>query len=220
MKKGISAFSSLLPLSLLGSLAHAAPMLEEVVVTAQLRAQSLQDVPVSVSAIGGEKMMEAGIAKIEDLQAYVPNFTMSESGIGTDIYIRGIGSGENQGFEQSVGMYVDGIAYGRAQLARAPFLDLSRVEVLRGPQNILLGKNSIAGAISIQTANPSEYAEGNVQVTYEPEQNERIIDLVVSGPINDRLGYRFAVRKRELRLYGKLGVGSRRSSARRRNLPH
>uniref|UniRef100_UPI002A8327E7 hypothetical protein n=1 Tax=Zhongshania sp. TaxID=1971902 RepID=UPI002A8327E7 len=66
MKKGISAFSSLLPLSLLGSLAHAAPMLEEVVVTAQLRAQSLQDVPVSVSAIGGEKMMEAGIAKIED----------------------------------------------------------------------------------------------------------------------------------------------------------
>ncbi len=198
MKKRFSVFSSLLPLSLLGSLAHAAPMLEEVVVTAQLRAQSLQDVPVSVSAIGGEKMMEAGIAKIEDLQAYVPNFTMSESGIGTDIYIRGIGSGENQGFEQSVGMYVDGIAYGRAQLARAPFLDLSRVEVLRGPQNILLGKNSIAGAISIQTANPSEYAEGNVQVTYEPEQNERIIDLVVSGPINDRFGYRFAVRKREL----------------------
>lgn len=198
MKKKISALSFLLPLSLLGSLAHAAPMLEEVIVTAQLRSQSLQDVPVSVSAIGGEKMMEAGIAKIEDLQAYVPNFTMSESGIGTDIYIRGIGSGENQGFEQSVGMYVDGIAYGRAQLARAPFLDLSRVEVLRGPQNILMGKNSIAGAISIQTANPSEYAEGNIQVTYEPEQNERIIDLVVSGPINDRLGYRFAVRKREL----------------------
>ncbi|WP_372865200.1 TonB-dependent receptor plug domain-containing protein, partial [Spongiibacter sp.] len=162
MKKRIRALSPLLPLSLLSSFAQAAPMLEEVVVTAQLREQSLQDVPVSVSAIGGEKMMEAGLSKIEDLQAYVPNFTMSESGIGTDIYIRGIGSGENQGFEQSVGMYVDGIAYGRAQLARAPFLDLSRVEVLRGPQNILLGKNSIAGAISIQTANPTEDAEGNV----------------------------------------------------------
>ncbi|MDX1504661.1 MAG: hypothetical protein R3221_03030, partial [Spongiibacter sp.] len=60
---------------------QAAPMLEEVVVTAQLREQSLQDVPVSVSAISGDKMMEAGLAKIEDLQAYVPNFTMSESGI-------------------------------------------------------------------------------------------------------------------------------------------
>jgi len=195
MKKRISA---LLPLSLVGGLAHAAPVLEEVVVTAQLREQSLQDVPVSVSAIGGEKMMEAGLAKIEDLQAYVPNFTMSESGIGTDIYIRGIGSGENQGFEQSVGMYVDGIYFGRAQLARAPFLDLSRVEVLRGPQNILLGKNSIAGAINIKTADPTEDFEGNVQVTYEPDQNERIVDLVVSGPISDRWSYRFAARKREL----------------------
>ncbi|HCS26984.1 MAG TPA: hypothetical protein DIW43_06000, partial [Spongiibacteraceae bacterium] len=130
-----------LPLLVLAADLHAAAVLEEVVVTAQLREQSLQDVPVSVSAISGDKLMEAGLARIEDLQAYVPNFTMSESGIGTDIYIRGIGSGENQGFEQSVGMYVDGISYGRAQLARAPFLDLSRVEVLRGPQNILLGKN-------------------------------------------------------------------------------
>ena len=197
MKIRIRAASSLLPLLVSGA-AVAGPVLEEVVVTAQLRQQSLQDVPVSVSAIGGEKMMEAGIAKIEDLQAYVPNFTMSESGIGTDIYIRGIGSGENQGFEQSVGMYVDGIYYGRAQLARAPFLDLSRVEVLRGPQNILLGKNSIAGAINIKTADPTEDFEGNVQLTYEPELNERIVDLVLSGPISDRFGYRFAARKREM----------------------
>ena len=88
MKIRIRAASSLLPLLVSGA-AVAGPVLEEVVVTAQLRQQSLQDVPVSVSAIGGEKMMEAGIAKIEDLQAYVPNFTMSESGIGTDIYIIG-----------------------------------------------------------------------------------------------------------------------------------
>jgi iron complex outermembrane recepter protein len=178
--------------------AQSAAVLEEVVVTAQLREQSLQDVPVSVSAIGGEKMMEAGLSKIEDLTAYVPNFTMSESGIGTDIFIRGIGSGENQGFEQSVGMYVDGISYSRAQLARAPFLDLARVEVLRGPQNILLGKNSVAGAISITTADPSEYFEGHTQVTYEPDVNERIVDLILSGPISDTLGFRFAVRKRDL----------------------
>ncbi len=177
--------------------AGAAAVLEEVVVTAQLREQSLQDVPVSVSAVSGEKMMEAGIGRIEDLQAYVPNFTMSESGIGTDIYIRGIGSGENQGFEQSVGMYVDGIYYGRAQLARAPFLDLSRVEVLRGPQNILMGKNSIAGAINITTAQPTEDFEGSVQLTYEPDIGERIVDLVLSGPITDTFGYRFAARKRE-----------------------
>ncbi|MCR8922553.1 Plug domain-containing protein [Dasania sp. GY-MA-18] len=79
-------------------------MLEEVLVTSQYRAESLQDVPVSVSALSGDKMNEAGVMKVEDLQAYVPNFTMSETGIGTNIYIRGIGSGINQGFEQSVGM--------------------------------------------------------------------------------------------------------------------
>ncbi len=181
-----------------GHASLAAPVLEEVVVTAQLREQSLQDVPVSVSAIGGDKMMEAGLSKVEDLSAYVPNFTMSESGIGTDIFIRGIGSGENQGFEQSVGIYVDGVSYSRAQLARAPFLDLARVEVLRGPQNILLGKNSVAGAISITTADPTEEFEGSTQLTYEPEVNERIVDLVLSGPISDSMGYRFAVRARQM----------------------
>ncbi|WP_372758746.1 TonB-dependent receptor plug domain-containing protein, partial [Litorivivens sp.] len=143
-------------------------ILEEVIVTAQLREQSLQDVPVSVSAISGEKLMSAGLNKIEDLQAYIPNLTMTENGIGTSIYIRGIGSGINQGFEQSVGMYVDGIYYGRAQLARAPFLDLARVEVLRGPQNILYGKNSIAGAISIHTAKPADQFEGSFSALYEP----------------------------------------------------
>ncbi|WP_339339785.1 Plug domain-containing protein, partial [uncultured Oceanicoccus sp.] len=94
-----------------------AQVLEEVIVTSQLRAESLQDVPISVTAVSGAKMMEAGIDKIEDLQSYVPNLTMSETGIGTNIYIRGIGSGINQGFEQSTGMYVDGVSYGRAQLS-------------------------------------------------------------------------------------------------------
>ncbi len=171
--------------------------LEEVVVTAQHREQSLQDVPVSVSAIDGGKMMEAGINRLEDLTAYVPNLTVTESGISTDIYIRGIGTGMNQGFEQSVGMYVDGIHYGRAQLARAPFLDLARAEVLRGPQNILQGKNSIAGAVNLITANPAEEFEGLLSVLYEPEFGEQVLDLVLSGPVTDTLGVRFAARLRE-----------------------
>ncbi len=174
-----------------------AAKLEEVVVTAQHRAQSLQDVPVSVSAIGGDKMMEAGINRMEDLQAYVPNLTVTESGISTDIYVRGIGTGMNQGFEQSVGMYVDGIHYGRAQLARAPFLDLERVEVLRGPQNILQGKNSIAGALNIITASPGEEIEGLFSALYEPEFDEKVVDLMVSGPVTDTFGLRFAARLRE-----------------------
>lgn len=175
-----------------------AEVLEEVIVTAQMRAESLQDVPISISAISGAKMMEAGIDKIEDLQAYVPNLTMSETGIGTNIYIRGIGSGINQGFEQSVGMYVDGVSYGRAQLSRAPFLDLERVEVLRGPQNILFGKNSIAGALSVITAKPGDEFEGSVSALYEPDHGEEVYDLVLSGPITDDLGARLAYRNRTM----------------------
>lgn len=182
------------------SVVHAAgsPVLEEVIVTAQLRSQSLQDVPVSVNALSGDKLIEAGIEKIENLQAYIPNFTMSETGIGTNIYIRGIGSGINQGFEQSVGMYFDGVYYGRAQLSRAPFLDLARVEVLRGPQNILYGKNSIAGAVSLLSQRPGEEYEGKVSLLVEPEHGEEIADVVISGPITDHIGARFAMRYRQL----------------------
>ncbi|WP_320838111.1 TonB-dependent receptor [Zhongshania sp.] len=194
--RSISAAYWTLTAAVLSPLANAA-LLEEVVVTAQHRSQSLQDVPVSVSAIGGDKMMEAGINRMEDLQAYVPNLTVTESGISTDIYIRGIGTGMNQGFEQSVGMYVDGIYYGRAQLARAPFLDLARVEVLRGPQNILHGKNSIAGAVNLITADSTEYFEGLLSTLYEPNFEEEVYDLMLSGPLTDTVGVRFAARLRE-----------------------
>ena len=173
-------------------------VLEEVLVTATLRAESLQDVPVSVNAVGSEKLFEAGIDKVEDLQAYVPNLTMSEGGIGTNIYIRGIGSGVNQGFDQSVGMYFDGISYGRAQLSRAPFLDLNRVEVLRGPQNILFGKNSIAGALSLHSARPTQEFEGMSSALYEPSHGETVVDLVLSGPLTNNLGARLALRKRDI----------------------
>ncbi len=119
--------------------------LEEVVVTARKREESLQDVPISINAVGGAKLEEAGINKLEDLQALVPNFQLTETGISTQMYVRGIGTSNNQGFEQSVGTYIDGVYYGRQQLIRAPMFDLARVEVLRGPQSILFGKNSIAG---------------------------------------------------------------------------
>ena len=106
--------------------------------------------------------MTLELQRLEEITAYVPNFVMSETGIGTTIYIRGIGSGINQGFEQSVGMYRDGIYYGRAQLARAPIFDMERVEVLRGPQVTLFRNNSIGGAVSMSAAKPTNEFEGFV----------------------------------------------------------
>ena len=169
-------------------------MLEEVVVTAQKRAQSLSDVPLSVSAVSGQKMQDAGIMDLADLTAYVPNFQKSDTSIGSYLVIRGLGSGINQGFEQSVVQYVDDVALGRAPLARMPFLDLNRVEVLRGPQNVLFGKNSIAGALSLVTNRPTDELEGSVLLEYEPDYETTTSNLVVSGPISDSLRGRLAAR--------------------------
>jgi outer membrane receptor protein involved in Fe transport len=184
---------------------HAA-VLEEVVVTAQQRAESLQDVPVSVAAITAEKMSDAGVVDLQGLSEYVPNFTINETGISTTITIRGISSGINPGFEQSVGMYNDGVFYGRDQLARIPMIDMERVEVLRGPQGILFGKNSIAGAVSQITAKPTDEFEGSITALYEPEHGEEDLRLVLSGPLTDNLSGRVAVLSRELDGYVKNAV--------------
>jgi iron complex outermembrane receptor protein len=169
------------------------PALEEVMVTAQKRPQSLRDVPLSVNALGGEKIESAGITNIETMGDYIPSFNMTQTGIGTNIAIRGISSGVNQGFEQSAAQFVDGIHFGRAQLARAPFLDIERVEVLRGPQSIIFGKNSTAGAISITTAKPGDVTEAKITALYEPELGEQDIRMVFSSPLSDTLGIRLAV---------------------------
>jgi outer membrane receptor protein involved in Fe transport len=188
-----SLFTLAMPVALAQDL-----QLEEIIVTAQKREESLQDVPISLNAVTGVKMEQAGITNLEKLTAYVPNFSMNQTGISNALTVRGISSGVNQGFEQSVGMYVDGIYFGRGQLTRLPMFDLQRVEVLRGPQPILFGKNSIAGAISMITQRPSDEFEGSVQMLYEPDHEERDLRAVVSGPLTDTLSGRIAFLGREM----------------------
>ncbi|WP_321395354.1 TonB-dependent receptor [Emcibacter sp.] len=193
--------SALISISVLATVAHTAQaqednsaILEEIVVTSQYREQSLSDVPISVSVVGGAQLEEQSIERMADLQFAVPNFTMAESGIGTNVFMRGIGSGNNQGFEQSVGVYVDGIHHGRAQQTRQPFLDLERVEVLRGPQSILFGKNSVAGALNMTTAKPTEEFEGYVSGAYEFVDTAYEVTGVLSGPLSDTMRVRVAGR--------------------------
>lgn len=167
--------------------------LEEILITAQKRVQKLQDVPISVNTLSGEKIEDAGITSIERIADYIPSFNMTQTGIGTNIAIRGISSGVNQGFEQSAAQFVDGIHYGRSQLARSPFLDIERIEVLRGPQSIIFGKNSTAGAISITTAKPTDDFEGKISALYEPEYGEQDLRLVLSGPFSETFSGRLAI---------------------------
>ena len=169
------------------------PVLEEVLVTARKRSESLQDVPLSVVAVGADKIYSADINRLEELQTYVPNLLVTQTALSTYISIRGIGSGENQGFEQSVGTYVDGVYHGRAQQSRMPFLDLERVEVLRGPQSTLFGKNSIAGALNIMTAQPTDFPKAEFRLLYEPDFDESKLDGFISGPLSTTLNGRLSV---------------------------
>ncbi len=177
---------------------EASRQLEEIIVVAQKRVEALQDVPVSVNAVDGSKISSAGIHKMQELQAYVPGMAMSETALNSNISIRGIFSGANQGFEQSVGTYVDGIYHGRAQQARIPFFDLERVEVLRGSQSILFGNSSIAGAINVISAKPTDQFEGRFSTLYEHERNERIVSGVISGPFSENFRGRLALQERRL----------------------
>jgi len=201
MKTSLTIRNALIPLALALTASGSLPaqteerqlILEEVLVTAQKREETLQEVPLSINVLDGSRIEDASIDKIEDLQNYVPNLQMSETGISTQIYIRGIGTGNNQGFEQSVGQYVDGIYYGRQQLLRAPLFDLERVEVLRGPQSILFGKNSVAGALSIISAGPTEELEWRLSYETGGHGIEEA-EFVLSGPIASGLYGRIALR--------------------------
>ncbi len=168
--------------------------LNTIVVTAQRREQDATRVPISIEVIGGDDIAEAVISTLEEVTLSVPNFQITQTGLTTQTYIRGIGSGNDPAFEQSVAQFVDGVSYGRAQLTRAPFFDLQRVEVLRGPQSILFGKNSTAGAVSIITAQPTDYFEAGATATYTPVFNSFEGQAFVSGPLADGLSGRLAVR--------------------------
>lgn len=167
--------------------------MEEVeIIAEQTGTESLDDL-VSVSALDAEKLADAGIENVEDVAAYVPNLVLSETATGTNIVIRGIGAGVNQGFDQSVGLYVDKVPLPRGQMARAPFLDLDGIQVLRGPQYVKDGNYSLAGSVHMLTKGSTEDFEAGISLDYVPSQNDQTILLTTSLPLGDYAGFRFAV---------------------------
>ncbi len=193
-----SILAAAIAASLLPGTARAQLELDEIIVTAQKRQESLQDVPISLTAIQGEQIKAAGIQDMTRIAQYVPNLHIDVGAINTNIYMRGAGSGNNQGFEQSVGMYIDGIFMGRGHQYRTGFLDLERVEVLRGPQGTLFGRNTIAGAVNITTASPTPGDETSGELAVSAEENGGYIaEGFVSGSLSDTFAARLAVKYRE-----------------------
>jgi iron complex outermembrane receptor protein len=196
-KKSFRILSSLaIAIATVTSGAYAAE-LEEVIVTAQKRAESLQEVPVSLTAISGTKIEEAGLHSFAEMSAYVPNLTITENAVNTIIAMRGIGVGANQSFEQSVGVYVDGIHYGKSRQSRTALFDVQQVEVLRGPQGILFGKNTLAGAINVTTATPDADEEFGGKISGSKESfGGTTLEGHLTGSIADTIGLRLAFKDR------------------------
>jgi iron complex outermembrane receptor protein len=171
--------------------------LEEIIVTATKRTESLQDVPVSLMAISGTKIEEAGLHSFQELSQYVPNLSITENAVNTIISMRGIGVGANQSFEQSVGVYVDGVHYGKSRQSRTALYDVQQVEVLRGPQGILFGKNTLAGAINVTTATPEADEEFGGKISASKESfGGNTVEGHLTGSIGDTIGLRLAYKDR------------------------
>jgi outer membrane receptor protein involved in Fe transport len=165
------------------------PGLTEIIVTAQKRAEDLQDVPVSVQVIGSQQLAQQNLNSLEALGQTVPSVHINATGSGGQIFIRGIGSGTNQTFDQSVGVFIDDIYHGRARMTGATFLDLDHVEILKGPQSTFFGNNAIAGAFNIVTKKAGDRFDGYARALYGQDGQ-----YAAEGAVGVPLGDLFAVR--------------------------
>ena len=183
--------------ALIGAESTLGQALDEVVVTATRRAESIQDVPVSVSTVSADQIENLGIGDMEDLSLFVPNFEINSASILPNLYMRGLGGGATHSIEQSVGRFVDGAYIGRAAINLHGFMDLESVEVLRGPQGTLFGKNTVGGALIINTADPTSSFESGFTISasdYSTTGGSTELQAFVSGPLSDNVAARVAVK--------------------------
>ncbi|MGH7822958.1 MAG: TonB-dependent receptor [Candidatus Binatia bacterium] len=160
-------------------------VVEEIIVTAQKREQSLHEVPLSISVIDDEFLNQESLTDLSELSRHVPNVRVLPAAFSPRANIRGFGvdevSGGNKSVESPIGMAIDGVSYGNKHYLQTGFLDLDRIEVLRGPQNTLFGKNNSVGLFNLVTKNPTDEFTGFVDVELgEPER--RRFEGAIGGP--------------------------------------
>ena len=177
-----------------------------IIVTATRRAQDIQDVPIAVTAVGGEALEKQGVVNVQNITQVSPSFSTSNAQIASGsvvLRIRGVGTTSNNiGFESAVGIFVDGAYQSRPGVALSEFVDVERVEVLRGPQGTLFGRNTSAGALNITTNRPDLGAFGgfanatygnndliNVQGAINAPLVEDTLALRLTGAYRDRGGF-------------------------------
>jgi len=158
--------------------------LDEIIVTAQKREQDIRDVPISITVVSQEDIKQRDLANLNDIANVVPNVQIQATPTASFIFFRGMGSGLNRGFETSVGVFEDGMYLGRPAFFSNGFVDLGHVEILRGPQGSLFGKNTVAGALQLNTVKPDYdwggYADGMIG-----ERKHRRVRAALNAPLID-----------------------------------
>lgn len=193
---GLLTALSVLPAHPLAQTAPAAATLEEVVVTAEKRETNLQDTPVSITAATGETLQAMGVATIEDLQLFTPGITITNDSMAI-VNIRGIGtSAFGVATDPSSTVHYDGVYIPRPTTGYQDMFDVERVELLRGPQGVLFGRNSAGGTLNITSKAPTRELEGVISATLG-NYDRRTFSGTVSGPLGERVRGRLTLMKND-----------------------
>jgi len=175
---------------------------DEIIVTATKKAETLSDVSAAVSAVSGDFLQDKQIVALEDLQVAIPGITIGNDFAFAKIYVRGIGlNSALPGIDPSVALHVDGAVVSQASQQFASLYDLERVEVIRGPQGTLYGRNATGGSVNLITAKPTDELEGHLSVTFGSDTN-LITEGAISGPITDNIQGRVAFRTQDREGFG------------------
>ncbi len=169
---------------------------EGIVVTATRRTEKLSEVPIAMSVFGDDNIDQTSVRELSEISGYIPNVSISgHNDFRSVITIRGVGSASrNIGFDSRVGVYVDGVYMGQSPAVNQELLDLERVEVLRGPQGMLFGKNTVAGAVSLVTKKPEDRFFGKVSANIG-NYNLREFQGMLNVPISEKVAAKVSISK-------------------------
>lgn len=173
--------------------------LQEIIVTANKRSERLQNVPLSISAMGAQEVKNNRVVDINSLATSAPSFNITQdSAVAQQLNIRGVVSVKlnDPSAEPSVGMFIDDVYIARMGSAFTDFYDLERIEIIRGPQGVLLGKSVVGGAVSVITAKPKFDTSGQTTISYG-NYNSAMVNGYVTGPLSDQLAARVSFQVRD-----------------------
>ncbi|MEP2735108.1 MAG: TonB-dependent receptor [Erythrobacter sp.] len=182
-----------------------------IIVQARRQNESLQEVPVTVTAISGETLDKYGVDQVADVVSRVPtlNVQVGGSGSGGQLSLRGVGSSNiSSSFDSAVAFDFDGVQVSSMRLVQAGFFDTAQIDVLKGPQSLFFGKSASAGVFAIRSADPTSTWEAGGKAQYEFEEKGYTVGGYISGPVTDTLGIRLAAQYNDIDEFIRLQAGT------------